>query len=82
MPDTWRYGVRARIGRPGVGIMIMTMIALKSTTRHLLSAPRTVFNTYVQVARAQSCTNHVQHIERLSRATCRVPRGTKGQLSC
>ena len=38
-------------------------------------------NTYAQVAKAQSCANHVQHIERLSRATCRVPLGTKGQLS-
>ena len=27
---------------------------------------------------AQSCANHVQHLERLSRAICRVPRGTKG----
>ena len=39
---------------------------------NLLTAPRTVSNTYAQVARAQSCANHVQHIERLSRATCRV----------
>ena len=30
---------------------------------------RTVSNTYAQVARAQSCANHVQHIERLSRAS-------------
>ena len=30
---------------------------------------------------ALSCANHVQHIGRSSRATCRVPRGTKGQLS-
>ena len=33
--------------------------------------PRTVSNTYAQVARVQSCANHVQHTERLSRATCR-----------
>ena len=39
---------------------------------NLLTAPRTVSNTYAQVAQAQSCPNHVQHIERLSRATCRV----------
>ena len=47
---------------------------------NLFTAPRNVSNTHVLVARAQSCANHVQHIERLSRATCRVPRGTKGQL--
>ena len=39
---------------------------------NLLTAPRTVSNTYAQVAWAQSCANHVQDIERLSRATCRV----------
>ena len=36
---------------------------------NLLTAPRTVFNTYAQVAQAQSCANHVQHIERLFRAS-------------
>ena len=35
---------------------------------NLLTAPRTVSNTYAQVARAQSFANHVQHIQRLSRA--------------
>ena len=30
---------------------------------------RTVSNTYAEVARAQPCANHVQHIERLSRAS-------------
>ena len=39
---------------------------------NLLTAPRTVSNTYAQVARAQSRANHVQHSERLSRATCRI----------
>ena len=39
---------------------------------NLLTAPRTASNTYAQVARTQSCANHVQHIERFSRATCRV----------
>ena len=48
---------------------------------YLLTAPRTVSNTLAQVAQAQLCVNHVQHIERLSRATCCVPRGKKGQLS-
>ena len=37
---------------------------------NLLTLPRTVSNTYAQVARAQSCANYVQHIERLPRATC------------
>ena len=36
---------------------------------NFLTAPRTVPNTYAQVAKAQSCANHVQHIERLSRAS-------------
>ena len=47
----------------------------------LFTAPRTVSNTNAQVAGAQSRANHVQRIERSSRETCRVPRGTKGQLS-
>ena len=45
---------------------------------NFLTAPRTVYNTHAQVVRALSCANHVQHIERLSRAVCRVPLGTKG----
>ena len=39
---------------------------------NFLTAPRTVSNTYAQVPQAQSCANYVKHIERLSRATCRV----------
>ena len=35
----------------------------------LLTALRTVSNTHAQVALAQSCANHVQHIKRLSRAS-------------
>ena len=60
------------------------MIAFKgaiSDCYNLLTALRTVSNMYTQVARTQSCANHMQHIERLSRATCSVPLGTKGQLS-
>ena len=37
--------------------------------------------TYTEVARAQSCANHMQHIERLSHATSNVPLGMKEQLS-
>ena len=66
-------------------IVIIIIVALKSPNRDsfyfLLTAPRTVSNTYAQVAWAPSCANHVQHIQRLSRATCHVTRGTKGQLS-
>ena len=61
-------------------------MALKGAIRDffysLLTAPRTVSNTYAQVTRTQSCANHVQHIEHSSRATCRGPLDTKGQLSC
>ena len=67
-------------------MIIMIIIALKGTDRDfflykVLTLPRTVSNTCAQVARAQKCANHVQHIARSSRATCRVSRGTKGQLS-
>ena len=64
-------------------IVIMIIIALKGAIRdfyNLLTATRTVSNTYAQAALAQSYANHVQHIECLSRVTC-VPCGTKGQLS-
>ena len=63
-------------------IKVIIIIAFKVVFRDfysLLAAPRTVSNTNAQVAKAQWCENHVQHIERLSRATC-VPLGTKGQL--
>ena len=36
---------------------------------NLLTVPRTVSNTSAQVAQAQPCANHVQHIERLSCAS-------------
>ena len=60
------------------------MIAFKGAVRDFLQSSHCASNclhTYAQVAKAQSYANHVQHIERLSRATCRVPLGTKGQLS-
>ena len=54
-------------------IIIIIIIAFKGAIRdffyNLLTAPRTVSNTYAQVAQAQLCANHVQHIERLSRAS-------------
>ena len=48
-------------------IIIIIIIAFKGAVRdfyNLLAAPRTVSNTYAQVAKTQSCENHVQHIER------------------
>ena len=63
-------------------IMMIMIIALKGAIRdfyNLLTAPRTVSNAYALVARAQSCANHVQHIERSSRATWSVSLGTKGR---
>ena len=56
-------------------LIIIIIIAFKGAIRdffNLLTALQTVFNMYDQVARVQSCANHVQHIEHLSRATCRV----------
>ena len=55
-------------------IMTVIIIALKRAIRdfffyNLLTAPRTVSNTYDLVALVQSCANRVQHIERLSRAS-------------
>ena len=46
---------------------------------NFLTALRTVSNTYLQVARAKSCANHLQHVGQLC-ATCRLPCGTKRQL--
>ena len=63
--------------------IMIVIIALKGAIRdfyNLLTAPRTVSNTYAQVARVESCANHLQDIERLSRATFSMPLGTKGQL--
>ena len=62
-------------------IIMIIMIALKGAIRdiyNLLTAPRTVSNTYTKAVRAQPHANHVLHIERLLCATSRVPRGTKG----
>ena len=54
----------------------MMTIGFKGTIRdfyNLLTAPQTVSKTHAQVTKAQSCANHVQHIARLPRATCRPP---------
>ena len=45
-------------------IIIIMVIALKGSVEDfydLLTAPQTVSNTCTQVARAQSCANHMQH---------------------
>ena len=64
-------------------LLIIIIIALKGAIQDLLTAPQTVSNIYAQVARAQLCTDHMQHIERL-RATCHVLPGRRGtaQLLC
>ena len=63
---------------------IMRLTTLKGSIRIIfLQSPHCAANCLQhvrKVARAQPCANHVQHIQRSSRATCRVPRGTKGQL--
>ena len=56
-------------------VIIIIIITFKGAIRdyfYNLTALRIVSNTYAQVARAQLCANHVQHIEHLSRATCCV----------
>ena len=62
-----------------------TLLTLKAAIRNNLQSPqratRTVSITYAHVIIAQSRANPVQYIRHISRATCRVPRGTKGQLS-
>ena len=58
----------------------LIVIALKGANRdfyNLLTAPRTVSSKCAQVAKLQSCANHMQNTERLSWATCRVQCGTK-----
>ena len=63
-------------------MMMTTIIALKGAVPdfyNILTAPRTVSTLKWPVT--ESCANQVQCIEHLTRATCRLPRGTKGQLS-
>ena len=53
---------------------IIKIFALKGAIRdfdNLPTVPRTVSNTYAQVARAQSCANHVQHIQRIAQHAVR-----------
>ena len=46
-------------------MMRMIMITLKGAIGDFynLTAPRTVSSTYVQMARAQLCVNHEQHVQ-------------------
>ena len=55
-------------------MMIFALKGAISSFYNLLIRPRTVSSTYAQVARAQSCGNHVQRIERSSRARCHIVR--------
>ena len=69
----WRRVERGG-GGEGSGEGSWPMAALNGAIRdfcNLLTTPRTESNIYTEVARAQSGVNHVQHIERLSRATFR-----------
>ena len=59
---------------------MLTLKAHFEILYNLLTTLWTVSNVYTQVARAQSCANHMQHVKRLSHA-CRVPHGTKEQHS-
>ena len=55
-----------------VHAMIMIMMGLKGAIRefyNLITSPRTISSMYAEVARARSWANHLQHIERLPRAT-------------
>ena len=60
------------------------LISFKGAVRDFLQPPRCASNCLQHVrssgqgTKAQSCENHVQHIERLSRVTRCVPAGTKG----
>ena len=61
-------------------IATIIMITLNGAIRNfynLLTALRTVSNEHAQLAKSPLCVNHVQHFRRVSRATCRVPHGTK-----
>ena len=52
--------------------IIIIIIAFKGAIRDFLQSPHSAancLNMYAQVARAQPCANHVQHIERLSHAS-------------
>ena len=63
-------------GAVGWQLIIIIIIAFKGAIRDFFtisSQHRELSPTRnAQVAQAHSCVNHVQHIERLSRATCRV----------
>ena len=68
--------------------MITIVIASKGAIRdffffnNLLTAPRTVSNTYAQGVRAQSCTNHVQHMaaHHVQHVVCHVVGGDRSAI--
>ena len=62
-------------------IIIILTVAWKGTVQDFVQFPHCANNIYALVAGAKPCANHVQHIEHLSCATCRVPLGRKGQFS-
>ena len=70
-----------------VGILVVVVIVVKiimiafkgqvEICHSLLTALQTVTNMHAQVARAQSCANHMHHIKHFSHTACRVPHGAK-----
>ena len=62
-------------GRVYLKFILMADIK-RSNSRFSSHCTAKLYSTWAEVARAQSCANHVQHIESLSRAACRVPRNT------
>ena len=68
-------------------IIIIMIIAFKGAIRdffyNLLTAPRTVSNTYAQLAWAQSCADMSRSTRALitHNMSYYLPHGTKGQLS-
>ena len=64
------FGLRSHTGHTNKGTASMPKARFE-IFYNLLTALRIASNTYAQVALALSCANHVQHIERLSRTTCR-----------
>ena len=60
----------------------MQHIRCSSCANHMQHIRCSSCANHMQHIRCSSCANHMQHIRRSSCATCCVPHGTKGQLSC
>ena len=62
--------------------IIIIVIALIGAIQDFLQSSHCAMNYIQHVCWSGQGANHVQHIKGLLCATCHVPRGTKGQLSC